>query len=100
MFAIFWLLDTALGIYWFFIIANVIFSWLVAFNVINTYQPFVQTVSRFLYNVTEPVVGKIRRFMPDLGGVDLSPLILLLAIHFIRILLRTSIAPVFGVYGY
>ncbi len=100
MFAIFWLLDTALGIYWFFVIASVILSWLVAFNVINTYQPFVQTVSRFLHNATEPIIGKIRRFMPDLGGVDLSPLVLLLCIHFIRILLRTSIAPVFGVYGY
>ncbi|UTW55607.1 YggT family protein [Kordiimonas sp. SCSIO 12610] len=100
MLAIFWLIDAALGIYWFFVIASVILSWLVAFNVINTYQPFVQTATRFLYNVTEPVVGKIRRFMPDLGGVDLSPLVLLLLIHFTRILLRTSIAPVFGVYGY
>lgn len=100
MYAIFWLIDTALGIYGFFLIGSVILSWLVAFNVINTYQPFVQTVSRFLYNVTEPVCAKIRRFMPDLGGIDLSPLILLLLIHFVRIFLRTSVAPTFGIYGY
>jgi YggT family protein len=100
MFAIFWLIDTALSIYGFFILANVILSWLIAFNVINTHQPFIQSVARFLYNVTEPVCAKVRSFMPDLGGIDLSPLVVLVIIQFLRIFIATSIAPALGVYGF
>ena len=98
--AIFWLIDSVLGIYMLFLFVWVIISWLVAFNVINTYNRFVAMVMDFLYRLTEPGLRPIRRFMPNLGGIDLSPLVLLLAVQFLRVLLRTSIAPMFDVYVY
>ena len=97
--AIFWLIDTVLGIYALFVLISVIMSWLVAFNIINSYQPFVRTVMSFLSAVTEPALYQIRKVIPAVGGVDLSALILLVGIHFVRILLRTSVAPALGV-GY
>ena len=98
--AIFWLIDSVLGIYMLFLFVWVIISWLVAFNVINTYNRFVAMVMDFLYRLTEPGLRPIRRFMPNLGGIDLSPLVMLLAVQFLRVLLRTSVAPMFGVYVY
>lgn len=68
----------------FVIFANVILSWLIAFNVINSQNQFVQTVWRFTGAFTEPFLRPIRSVLPNLGGIDLSPLILLLAIFFIR----------------
>ncbi len=99
MYAIFWLISAALDVLFFFVIANVIISWLIHFGIINTHQQFVQAVSRMLYQVTEPLCRPIRRVMPDLGGIDLSPIILILLIRFTQILLWTSIAPALGVYG-
>lgn len=83
----------ALDIYWWIIIASAIFSWLFAFNVINSRNQFVNTVGDFLYKATEPALRPIRRFLPDLGGLDISPIILLLAIFFVRQFLITTIAP-------
>jgi len=100
MTALFWLIDTALGIYVFLLIVWVIVSWLVAFNVINTFNQFVALLMDFLYRITEPPLRPIRRFMPDLGGIDISPLILLLLIQALRIFLNNSLAPALGVYGY
>lgn len=100
MTAIFWLINTALDIYFFFLIANVIMSWLTAFGIINTYQPLVRSIGSFLYAVTEPALRPIRNFLPHMGGIDISPLVLILLIQFLQVLLRTSIAPAFGVYGY
>jgi len=74
----------ALNIYIWILIANAIFSWLYAFNVINTRNQFVNTIGRALYQMTEPVLRPIRRFMPDLGGVDISPIILVLIIYLIQ----------------
>lgn len=74
----------ALNIYIWILIANAIFSWLFAFNVINTRNQFVNTVGRALYQMTEPVLRPIRRFMPDLGGVDISPIVLVLIIYLIQ----------------
>jgi YggT family protein len=74
----------ALNIYIWILIANAIFSWLFAFNVINTRNQFVNTIGRALYQMTEPVLRPIRRFMPDLGGVDISPIILVLIIYLIQ----------------
>lgn len=98
--AVFWLIDAVLEIYIFLLIVWVIMSWLVAFNVINTYNQFVAMVMDFLFRITEPVLRPIRNFMPNLGGLDLSPLILLLLIQFFRILLHENIAPAFGVYQF
>ena len=74
----------ALNIFIWILIANAIFSWLYAFNVINTRNQFVNMIGRALYQMTEPVLRPIRRFMPDLGGVDISPIILILIIYLIQ----------------
>lgn len=83
----------ALDIYWWLIIASAIFSWLFAFNVINGRNQFVGMIGDFLYKVTEPALRPIRRIMPDLGGIDISPIILLLILFFVRQLIVTTIAP-------
>jgi YggT family protein len=91
MLAIFWLIDTVVGIYIFMLIASAILSWLVAFNVINTNNRFVYMVGDFLYRVTEPALRPIRRIMPDLGGIDISPIILILILQFANMLIQTDV---------
>ena len=81
----------ALDLYWWIIIASAIFSWLHAFNVVNSRNQFVDTIGNMLYRLTEPALRPIRRFMPDLGGIDISPIILLLVIFFIRQFLLTTV---------
>jgi YggT family protein len=93
MIAVIQTLVLALDIYWWIIIASAIFSWLFAFNVINSRNQFVNAVGDFLYKATEPALRPIRRFLPDLGGIDISPIILLLAIFFVRQFLLTTVAP-------
>ena len=95
--AIFWAVNAILDIYWWIIILSVVLSWLYAFNVVNPGNQFVRAVGQFVNQATEPLLGPIRRFMPNLGSIDISPIVLLLAITFLQILLRTSIAPAFGV---
>jgi YggT family protein len=81
----------ALDLYWWIIIASAIFSWLYAFNVVNSRNQFVGTIGNVLYRLTEPALRPIRRFMPDLGGIDISPIILLLIIFFLRQFLLTTV---------
>ncbi len=95
MLALFKTIDFALEIYVWFIIASAIFSWLYAFNVVNSRNPFVAQIGDFLYKVTEPALRPIRRLLPDLGGIDISPIVLFIIIYFIRQLMWTSIAPLF-----
>ncbi len=83
----------ALDIYWWLIIASAIFSWLYAFNVVNPRNQAVGMIGNFLFRITEPALRPIRRFLPDLGGIDISPIILLLLIFFARQLIITTIAP-------
>ncbi|SFJ25882.1 YggT family protein [Aerobium aerolatum] len=83
----------ALDLYWWIIIASAIFSWLYAFNVINSRNQFVNTIGNFLFRATEPALRPIRRIMPDLGGIDISPIILLLLLFFVRQLVLTTVAP-------
>lgn len=83
----------ALDIYWWLIIASAIFSWLYAFNVVNPRNQFVGTVGNFLFRVTEPVLKPIRSVLPDLGGIDISPILLLLVLFFLRQFILTTIAP-------
>lgn len=78
----------ALSIYWWIVVLSAIFSWLFAFNVINTRNSFVASIGNALYQLTEPVFSRIRRFLPDLGGVDISPIIVLLVIFFLQRLLE------------
>lgn len=86
-------IDLALSIFWWILIASAIFSWLYAFNVVNPRNQVVNTIGSFLFKVTEPVLAPIRRLLPDLGGIDISPIIVLLIIYFLRQLLWTSVAP-------
>ncbi len=95
MLALFQTIDLALNLYTWILIASAIFSWLYAFNVINSSNQFVSSVGNFLYAVTEPALRPIRRILPDLGGIDISPVILLLIIFFIRSLMWNSIVPIF-----
>ncbi len=88
-------IDLALNLYWWIIIASAIFSWLYAFNVVNPRNQFVGSVGNMLFRLTEPALRPIRRYMPDLGGIDISPIVLLLIIYFIRELLWSTVAPLF-----
>ncbi|MBD8688042.1 YggT family protein [Rhizobium sp. CFBP 13717] len=93
MLALFQTIDLALNLYTWVLILSAIFSWLYAFNVINSSNQFVSAIGSFLYNVTEPALRPIRRIMPNLGGIDISPIILLLLIFFIRSLMWNTIYP-------
>jgi YggT family protein len=75
---------TVIDLYMWAVIINVILSWLVAFNMVNTSNRVVYTIGDFLYRITEPVLGPIRRRMPNLGGIDVSPLLLILALYFLQ----------------
>ena len=98
MTAIFVTLHYAIGIYWWIIIAAAVFSWLHAFNVVNSRNAFVAAVGDFLYRMTEPAMRPIRRLLPDLGGIDISPIIVLLALVFIEVFMHDTLEPLFGVY--
>ena len=91
--AFFLLIVTVIDIYVWMIIAMAIMSWLVAFNVINRQNRFVSVVGEFLFKITEPVLGPIRRFLPNFGGFDISPIVLILVLWFLRNLLVHDIAP-------
>ena len=93
MLALFSTIDLALRIYMWIIIGSAIFSWLYAFNVVNTSNRFVGMIGEFLYQATEPVLRPIRNILPDLGGLDISPIILLLIIFFLRSFMWSSIYP-------
>jgi YggT family protein len=93
MIALFQTIDLALNLYTWILIGSAIFSWLYAFNVINSSNQFVNSVGMFFYNVTEPVLRPIRRVLPNLGGIDISPIVLLLIIFFIRSFMWNTIVP-------
>ena len=82
--SILWLFDTVVTLYVYVLIASAILSWLVAFNVVNERNPIVAQIGDFLYRVTEPVLRPIRRILPNLGGIDISPIILILGLFFLR----------------
>lgn len=88
-------ISSIIGIYVWVIIASVILSWLVNFNIINARNNFIIMVREFLYRVTEPVLNKIRRVIPIMGGIDLSPVVLIFFLWFLqavisRLLLRLA----------
>ncbi len=85
--ALYWLIDTVLGLYVWVLIIHVILSWLIAFNVINTYNRFVNMIGGFTYQLTEPALKRIRRIVPTVGNIDLSVLALILLVWFVRKLL-------------
>lgn len=87
MMSIFQILLLILGVARFFIFAHFIMSWLIRFEVLNIRQEFVGQVWYTLQRILEPLYSRIRRFMPDLGGIDLSPIVALIGIEILRILL-------------
>ncbi len=91
--ALFLVIDLALQLYIWIVIVAAIFSWLVAFNVVNTRNPLVGAIGEFLYRITEPVLRPIRNMLPNLGGIDISPVILFLIIVFIRYVIALYILP-------
>ena len=93
MIAIYFLALQILKLYTYIVIANVIVSWLVAFNVLNTSNRFVYMVLEFTYKLTEPILNKIRGFLPNLGSLDISPVVLLLLLWFIEMCMKIYVAP-------
>ena len=87
------LIYVILDIFTWVIIGSAIMSWLVAFGVVNVRNQFIRIIVDMLYRLTEPVLRPIRRILPNLGGVDISPVVLLLALFFIRILLWEYVWP-------
>jgi YggT family protein len=85
--SLYWLIDTLLGLYIWVIIIGAILSWLVAFDVVNTRNRVVYMIGDFTHRLTEPALRPIRRFVPNLGGIDISPLLLILLLFFVRRLL-------------
>ena len=94
MIAIFYLFLQILKIYTYVVIANVVISWLVAFNVLNTQNRFVFLILEFTYRLTDPFLNKIRRYLPNLGAFDISPIVLLLLIWFIELCMKLYLAPI------
>ena len=79
-----WLVDTIINLYIWILIASAILSWLVAFNVVNARNPIVANLGEFLYRVTEPALRPIRALLPNLGGIDISPVILIILLLFLK----------------
>ena len=90
---LFILLDSIITIYLWIIIINALLSWLVAFNVLNTQNRFVFSVLEVTYKLTDPALNKIRRFIPTFGSIDISPVILILILMFLRNLIFEVFAP-------
>jgi len=91
--SIFILLDSIITIYLWIIIINAILSWLVAFNILNTQNRFVFSILDTTYKLTDPALSKIRRFIPMFGSIDISPVILILILMFLRNLIFEIFAP-------
>ncbi len=91
--SIFILLDSIITIYLWIIIINAVLSWLVAFNILNTQNRFVFAILDATYKLTDPVLNKIRNFIPNLGSIDISPVILILILMFLRNIIFEIFAP-------
>jgi YggT family protein len=86
-------IEIVLDLYVWLLIASAILSWLIAFNVVNTRNQLVSGVAEFLYRITEPLLAPIRSFLPNLGGLDISPIILILIIILIQKLIAYNLMP-------
>ena len=94
MIAIFYLVLQILKLYSYIVIANVLISWLIAFNVLNTQNRFVYSILELSYRLTDPFLNKIRRFLPNLGALDISPVVLLVLIWFLQTCMYIYLAPI------
>jgi YggT family protein len=89
--ALLWLFNSVIGLYIFVVFLAVIMSWLTAFNIVNPRSPIVMQIERVLYALTEPALRPIRRVLPSLGGLDLSPIVLFLILGFIQRLVNNIV---------
>lgn len=80
-------IQMALNLYWWAVIIYVIINWLEQFNVINRYNQFVYSLHTFLFRIVEPALARIRGLLPSLGNIDISPIILLLILHFFNMMI-------------
>ena len=94
MIAIYYLVLQILKLYTYVIIANVIISWLKAFNVLNTQNRFVYSILETTHKLTNPILNKIRSFLPNLGSLDISPVVLLILIWFIEMCMKLYLSPI------
>jgi YggT family protein len=95
MLRLLYFIDLVLNLYVFVLIAAALLSWLVAFNVVNTRNPVVAMLGEFLYRITEPVLRPIRNMLPNFGGIDISPIVAILAIYFIQIVIIGNLREAF-----
>ena len=91
--SLFLLIDSVVNIYIWLIVINVVLSWLVSFNILNTQSRFVFAILNATHQLTDPALNKIRKFIPNLGSIDVSPVVLILLLIFIRNLLFELLAP-------
>lgn len=92
MYAVIMLIDQIINIYIWTLLIYIAVGWLVAFRIVNPWQPVVRMITDVLARIHEPLLGQVRRFLPDLGPVDISPIVLFLAAQFIRNLLISSVS--------
>ena len=93
MFSLIDMIDIVIELYIWVLIASAVLSWLIAFNVVNTRNRLVHTIGDILHRLTEPLLRPIRRILPNFGGVDLSPVVLILLLIFIRKLIHEYVVP-------
>ena len=93
MMALFWLVDRLLSLYIWAVILAAVFSILVSFGILDTRNRLVWTIGDFLYRITEPALRPIRALLPNLGGIDISPVILILILYFLSDLIIEDVAP-------
>lgn len=84
IFALLKVIDVVFDIFIYLLIANVILSWLYTFNIVNPRSRIISTIGNIIYQITEPILAYVRRFMPNLGTIDISPIVVFLIIYFIR----------------
>lgn len=94
--AIAWLIDTVFSLINTLLIIYIVLGWLVSFNVVNNSNRFVNILGQSLAQLLEPMLRPIRRFLPSMGGLDFSPIVLLIALHFLRIFILVDIFPAFS----
>ncbi len=92
IYALLSVVDIIFKVYIFILIAGAVFSWLYAFNIVNPHNPLIAAIGNFLYQVTEPVLAPIRRVLPNLGSIDVSPIVVFLIIYFIHIFMWRAYA--------
>ena len=92
MTSLFQILLLILDVAWFIVIVHIIMSWLISFQVLNLRQPFVAQIWDGLNRLLEPVYSKVRQFLPNMGGLDLAPLVVLIGLYAVRIILFNNLA--------